>query len=160
MIDEETLKKITKIAKALAPKYTFDCHGVEDIEQEAVLMGIEAMPRYDSSRPLENFLYTHISNRLKNFKRDNYFRPNPTGDPERVQQNKKSILDAESLNEWSIYFENNIDSVLDDRAIIEKIEQELPISYRKDYLKLCAGVRISINRKEEIYSLIREIVNG
>lgn len=160
MIDEESLTKIMKIAKILAPKYTFDCHSVEDIEQEAVMMGIEAMARYDSARPLENFLYIHISNRLKNFKRDNYFRPNSEGEPEKVQQNKKSILDASSLTEGSAYFDNNIDSALDDRAIIEKIERELPIFYRKDYLKLCAGVRISASRKEDVYEAIRKIVNG
>lgn len=159
-MEQEALEKIIKIAKALAPKYVFDCYDKEDLEQEAIMMGIEAMSRYDPSRPLENFLYTHISNRLKNFKRDNYFRPSSTGEPERVQQNKKNILDAGNLEEGAVYFEPDMDAIIDDRAIIEKIERELPISYRKDYLKLCAGVRISINRKEEIYSLIREIVNG
>lgn len=160
MIDEEILAKITKIAKQLAPKYTFDCHDADDIEQEAIMMGIEAMPRYDSARPLENFLYTHISNRLKNFKRDNYFRPNSNGEPEKVQQNKKSILDASSLSEGSAYFDNNLDSILDNRAMIEKIERELPVYYRKDYLRLCAGVSIPMIRREEVYEVIRKIING
>jgi DNA-directed RNA polymerase specialized sigma24 family protein len=159
-INEEILQKITKIAKTLAPKYTFDCHDKEDIEQEAILMGIEALPRYDSSRPLENFLYTHISNRLKNFKRDNYFRPNPNGDPERVQQNKKNILDAGSLTDGIVYFENNLDDILDTKEAIEKVGRELPVAYRKDYLKLCAGTRIQAGRKEEIFSLIKEILDG
>jgi hypothetical protein len=124
------------------------------------MMGIEALPRYDSARPLENFLYTHISNRLKNFKRDNYFRPNSEGEPEKVQQSKKNILDAGSLNEGAIYFEPDLDDYLDSREAVEKVRAALPASYRKDYLKLCAGVRVSAHRKQEIYSLIKEILDG
>ena len=38
------------------------------------MMGVEGLDRYDSNKPLENFMYAHINNRLKNFKRDNYYR--------------------------------------------------------------------------------------
>lgn len=158
-INKETLEKIQKIAKALAPKYVFDCYDREDIEQEAVLMGIDALSRYDTSRPLENFLYTHISNRLKNFKRDNYFRVNPNGEPEKIQQNKKNILDAGSLNEGSVFFESNLDDSIDNKETIEKINRKLPAAYRKDYLRLCANAYVPTKRKQELFSLIKEIIN-
>jgi hypothetical protein len=35
---------------------------------------MDAMDRYDESRPLENFLAVHVKNRLNNFKRDKYYR--------------------------------------------------------------------------------------
>lgn len=158
-INKETLEKIQKIARALAPKYVFDCYDREDIEQEAILMGIDALSRYDKNRPLENFLYTHISNRLKNFKRDNYYRANPNGEPERIQQNKKNILDAGTLNEGTVFFEQNLDDIIDNKEVIERINQKLPASYRKDYLRLCANAHVPTKRKQELYSLIKEIVN-
>jgi hypothetical protein len=53
-----------------------------------------------------------------------------------------------------------LDDYLDSREAVEKVRAALPASYRKDYLKLCAGVRVSAHRKQEIYSLIKEILDG
>jgi hypothetical protein len=36
---------------------------------------MEGLEKYDNTRPLENFLWTHVRNRLFNFKRNNYQRP-------------------------------------------------------------------------------------
>ena len=43
--------------------------------QQAAIFAIEGLEKYDSSKPLENFLWTHLRNRLFNFKRDNFKRP-------------------------------------------------------------------------------------
>ena len=72
--EEDAYNTIMKVAKRLAPKYVFATYEVEDIEQEAFLIGIAGLAKYDKSRPLENFMYIHINNRLKTFKRDNYYR--------------------------------------------------------------------------------------
>ena len=37
--------------------------------------GRTILDKFDGSRPLPNFLYIHVRNRLFNFKRDNYVRP-------------------------------------------------------------------------------------
>ena len=74
LTEDEVVQVITKVAKKLAHKFVFASYDVDDIEQEAFLMGIEGLKRYDSSKPLENFMYAHINNRLKNFKRDNHRR--------------------------------------------------------------------------------------
>ena len=42
---------------------------MDDIKQEAFMIAVEALEKYDESRPLENFLYISISNRLKNLLR-------------------------------------------------------------------------------------------
>ncbi len=76
MTEEEVLASIERVANGLAYKYRFGYHGVEDMKQEARLQAIEALDRYDPSRgKLETFLWTHVSNRLFNIKRNKYARP-------------------------------------------------------------------------------------
>lgn len=73
--EEFFIETIDKITQKLAYKFKFAYHTHEDIKQQATIFALEAMPAYDDSRPLENFLWTHIRNRLYNYKRDNYQRP-------------------------------------------------------------------------------------
>lgn len=81
MTEEQVVEAIQKVAKRLAYKYRFGYHTVQDIEQEAFILvlkpdtqGKTLLEKYDGKRPLENFLWTHLRNRLYNFKRDNYER--------------------------------------------------------------------------------------
>jgi hypothetical protein len=60
------------------------------------------MKDYDSSRSLENFLYIHLNNRLKNFKRDNYYRYE-VGAAHKIQETKKSILEPIDIHELFDY---------------------------------------------------------
>ena len=87
MDETEVVNTILKISKKLAHKYTFASYEAEDIEQEAFLIGITGLSKYDQSRPLENFMYVHINNRLKTFKRDNYYRLEH-GAAEKIQKTK------------------------------------------------------------------------
>lgn len=75
MSEEEFLRIVDRIAGRLAPKFRFGYHSVEDMKQQARLEAIKGLEKYDNTRPLENFLWIHIRNRLFNFKRDNYERP-------------------------------------------------------------------------------------
>ena len=61
----------------------------EDIEQEAFIIGAKAIDDYDG-RSLENFLYVHLNNRLKNFKRDNYYRLEH-GAAQKIQKRPRKI---------------------------------------------------------------------
>ena len=45
------------------------------MKQQAAIFALEGLKNYDHKRPLENFLWTHVRNRLFNYKRDNYQRP-------------------------------------------------------------------------------------
>ena len=155
---EEDYKVIIKIAKKLAPRYVFGSYERADIEQEAIIMGLDGLSRYDRARPLENFLFTHINNRLKNFKRDNYYRIT-TGNAEKVQQAKKNLLEASVAMDPIVYVEHDIDHALDTKEIIDKINNNLPAKYRQDYLRMCSNVRISKKRKDELISVIKSIVN-
>lgn len=72
---EEFLIVLENISKRLAHKFRFAYHNIEDMKQQAAIFAIEGLEKYDKSRPLENFLWTHVRNRLFNFKRNNYQRP-------------------------------------------------------------------------------------
>lgn len=73
--EEEFILAINNVTKKLGHKFKFGYHSFEDMKQQATIFALECLDRYDSSRPLENFLWTHVRNRLFNYKRDNYQRP-------------------------------------------------------------------------------------
>lgn len=154
MENQEILETITRVATRLAPKYVFGHYDREDIEQEAILMGFDALKRYDGIRPLENFIYTHISNRLKTFKRDKYFRLN-SGTAEAIQQSKKNIIDAISIDSISPVREEKGNYYDDVKTCIE---EHLPMRLKKDYMRMCAGVKVSKKIKTEITAEIRGIM--
>jgi len=75
-VDEKTLLNVIDIiTKKLAYKFKFGYHDIEDMRQQISIFAIEGLKNYDHKRPLENFLWTHVRNRLFNYKRDNYQRP-------------------------------------------------------------------------------------
>ena len=67
MTREEVLDKINLVVNRISPKYTFHGYDLDDIKQEAFMICMDALNRYDQKRPLENFLSVNLSNRLKNF---------------------------------------------------------------------------------------------
>ena len=73
--EAEFLEAWEKISQKLGYKFKFGYHSHEDMKQQAAIFALEGLKNYDKKRPLENFLWTHIRNRLFNYKRDNYQRP-------------------------------------------------------------------------------------
>ena len=75
MTEEQVLETIENVAQRLAYKFKFGYHEVEDMKQQAKIFALEVLPKYDNKRPLENFLWSCVHNKLFNFKRDNFERP-------------------------------------------------------------------------------------
>lgn len=73
--EQEFLTVLENISKRLGHKFKFGYHSYEDMKQQAAIFALEGLEKYDNKRPLENFLWTHVRNRLFNYKRDNYQRP-------------------------------------------------------------------------------------
>ena len=73
--EQEIIEIINKIASRLGPKFRFGYHTNDDMKQQASLFAWDGMTAWDGVRPLENFLWIHVRNRLYNFKRNNYGRP-------------------------------------------------------------------------------------
>jgi len=156
MTADQVVRQIEKVVKRIAPKYTFYGYTVDDISQESFIICMEALPRYDATRPLENFLSVHLSNRLKNFVRDNHF--TNTEDTNKVRVMKPAQLD----HEHSLVDERNVfavdENAIDYGEMSKVIDKKLPAQYRLDYLKMQNEVYVSRQRKEEIVIVIREIL--
>lgn len=154
MTEKEVLQKIHLVVDRIAPKYTFNGYDVDDIKQEAFIICMDALDRYDECRPLENFLSVNLSNRLKNFVRDNYYT--------KKDEDKKRILNPTQLSyEDNIQCEsadNDKSMDLQDFKII--IDKHMPAKYRSDYLKILNDVYVTKKRKLEIFSLIKKIIEG
>lgn len=146
MTEQQVLDVIDLVVNRIAPRYTFQGYEVDDIKQEAFLICMDALDRYDQKRPLENFLSVHLSNRLKNFIRDNYYVKD-------VDENKKKILKASSISD-----NPNIVTLVSDYEGVELeeiksiIDNKLDPSYRADYLKILNGLYVNKKRRDIIVS--------
>ena len=159
--EEDAYNIIMKVAKRLAPKYVFATYEAEDIEQEAFLIGVAGLEKYDKSRPLENFMYTHINNRLKTFKRDNYYRLDYGSAAQKIQDRKKSLLEPINIDAlYNICTPNNTDIQAQLNELVKLIDEKLPSNLSRDYLKLTQNAPLPKGRKSIIISTIKKIVNG
>ena len=148
------LYQIDVVVNRIAPRYTFYGYTVSDIKQEAFIICMDALERYEPGRPLENFLSVNLSNRLKNFVRDNHIYGDDNQDRVRIMQpgqleNDNLIVDGrdEADTESLDYFD-----------MARLIDKKLPASMRADYLKMQNEVYISKNRRDEITAEIKEIL--
>jgi hypothetical protein len=72
--EEEFVDTVDGIANRLCDKFKFGYFSREDIKQECFTLALEVLDKYDPERPLANFLWCHLHNRLCNLKRNKYFR--------------------------------------------------------------------------------------
>ncbi|MCW4042007.1 MAG: sigma-70 family RNA polymerase sigma factor [Candidatus Bathyarchaeota archaeon] len=160
MTEEQFLGAFNSVVKKIAHKYTFTSYEIEDIEQEAFLIAVRALEDYDNSRSLENFLYVHLSNRLKNFKRDNYYRYE-VGDAQKIQNTKKNILEPIDIHE--LFHVAAGSSIFEEAHIAEMlsiIDESLPANMRADYLKLKNKGKLTKASRNKVIKKIQEILNG
>ncbi len=142
------------VAKRVATKFTFPNYDVEDIVQEAYIMGMDALSRWDGVRPLENFLSVHIRRRLMNLKRDKYFRPNS-----KVQEEKKKLMDASPVEDIKNLIRASAESDnIEFRELLGYIDKHLPVGLRKDYIKLINDDILSRQAKNSLCEVLREIL--
>jgi RNA polymerase sigma factor (sigma-70 family) len=179
MATPEQTEIILKVARRLAGKYTFGYYSEDDIVQEAFLIAVEALPKYNPEiASLESFLYTHLNNRLQNFKRDNYFRSNyvcqycnnededcdsckrrrESNTTKRHLMNPINIDCINSENEPNAYFKFDFINDLEIREIKSAIDKNLSVSLRADYLRMLDGIRLPKPRRIRVEEAILEIV--
>lgn len=178
-MNDKTIRIIRRVSKLLAERYTFGYMDAEDIQQEAFIIAMSALPKYDSSiASLETFLYIHISNKLKTFKRDNYFRQDfvcrycGRTDPEceyckrkewRLVM-KKHLMEPVDIDNVNSDMEKNMSSPSDLISNVELqelltlINTKLDVSLREDYLRWKEGIPISKSRKVLVENSILQIL--
>ena len=155
----EQLQTIMKVIDRIAPKYTFGYYETDDIKQESYIICLEALSKYDNSRPFENFISKHLSNRLKTLIRDKYSRSNiESPKHEKLNQNKKNLMDLKSGDgQYKIFEDNIIDRMSTDEAI-DMLMRELPPSMRNNFYRLANGVSIQSAKKQTLFDKIKEIL--
>lgn len=155
-ISEEDLGLIIMVAERLAPKFTFGFYDLEDIVQEAIILGVDALSRWDKKRPLENFIHIHIRNRLNTLKRDKYYRVD-MGKSAGAQETKRSLLNCADIDS-SPQPIHELDLYPFQQEMLEKLEEELPAKFRGDYLKITGGGKLSPKRKGDLIYQIKLIL--
>lgn len=186
--EEDFLQALDNISKKLIYKFKFGYHEIEDMKQQAAIFALEGLESYDPGRPLENFLWTHVRNRLFNFKRDNYYRPEnvcigcPFFDP-KCQKSENQCSQYTNKNDCSIYAHwidrnttkknlmqpadidnsdyKSANSFLDhisNSEIIKIIEDNIHTKYRETYLKVKGGVKVSKNDMVALQKHIQSIL--
>lgn len=160
MTEEQVISTISRVSSRLANKFTFANYEEEDIAQEAFIIGMDAMDRYDEVRPLENFLSTHIKNRLINFKRDNYYRPDE-GKAEVIQQGKRKLLEAQSVDTIQNFLTvTESSSSLESRELLEYIDNHLPANMRSDYLRFRNDQSLTKTKRAKLVEELRIIMEN
>ena len=155
MTEEEVMRIIMLVINRTAPKYTFYGYSVDDIKQESFIICMDALNRYQEGRPLENFLAVHLSNRLKNFVRDNHFIKTEE-EKAKVQMpgqlsNDNTVVSPQSLQA------KHMDHV-DFKEMTKIIDIKLPAQYRSDYLKIINDIYVPKKQREEVLFIIYEIL--
>lgn len=159
MTEQQVIDIITKVVERQAAKFRFGYHEIEDMKQEGFIIAMDALERYDNERPLENFLAVHVNNRLKNFKRDHFYRLG--NDKHEAKKNIMSPIDLHSVrdeNETSMRTENDFIDSVEHKEIMQLINKHLEISMREDYLKILEGVYVPKPRREQIFKQIQDII--
>lgn len=184
--DQELLTVIDNISKKLAYKFKFGYHEIQDMKQQISVFAIEGLKNYDHKRPLENFLWTHVRNRLFNYKRDNYQRPNvpcytcplynkADGSCNKFSNkqdcelysswfsrnnNKKNLMHLTTIDDVKSY--GNIflgyETNIDNKEILKILDENLIGDYRILYLKFMGGSKLSKADTEKLISKIKEIL--
>jgi hypothetical protein len=157
-IPEEHLKKIEELAELFGPKYRFGAYTPKDMIQEAICIGIEGYKRWDQERPFVNFISKHMSNRLKSFKRDNYYRPE--GGSTKNQEAKKRLAEGASGDPVMGSYQENFTTTIANNDILESLDLLIPLDLRRIYLRMLDGAKVNYNHKNKVLEFARELVNG
>jgi len=154
---------IEKVANRYAYKFQFAYYTPEDIKQEAFIIAMEALDRYDGKRPLENFLAVHVKNRLNNFKRDNFYRQSKS-EKSLSSNSKKHLMEPLDISnirdesERNMRVDDDFIRAIEDKELFSLIDEHLNVSLRSDYLRILHNVYVSKPRREQIYSEIQLIL--
>jgi len=156
MTEEQVTEQIQIVCDRIAPRYTFHGYTIQDMKQEAFIICMEALHRYDESRPLENFLSVNLSNRLKNFVRDNHYIAGDSSCRVKISQpaqleHANSIVDNEGS--MSTTYEE-----IESRDMVYLINKYLPANMRMDYLKMINEVYITKQKRDDVIETILDIL--
>lgn len=182
--EEQVLQIIERISNKLAGTFKFGYFEIEDMKQEAALFAWQGLKNYDGVRPLENFLWVHVRNRLYNLKRNNYSRlDKPCLDcPFNAYKNHEctkffNMLDCDLYERWELrnQVKKNLMSTKDQtdpaqaqsssaeeelfsRELYNVIDENIPVNLREDWIRLTYKLKLSKQKREMLLEIIKEIL--
>lgn len=146
-------------------------------------LGKNILEKFDSNRgsSLESILWVHIRNRLHNFKRDNFVRPEKPCDscPINAYINNKcqafsNLLECEPYSLWVNKNEskkslvsdtvsqqdihdhraNPVEDVIFTKQIYKIVNDNIPVSMREDWIRFSNKLKIQKNKREKLLEKI------
>jgi DNA-directed RNA polymerase specialized sigma24 family protein len=173
---DEAKSIVEAIAESKKRSMSFAYFTGEDIAQEVWVICLKALERYNATKgPLENYLRRCVENRLKNLKRDRYFRP-PAGNPDRHGKVRDRInivnalpLGGGDVGEGGSAVGMSLDqhephAILGAEELRQQIESRLPPDLRADFRALLDGdYDLTKSRRERVrkaVAVILEQING
>lgn len=156
---QEQQKTILKVIERIAPKYVFGYYDLDDIRQESYIICLEALDKYDKSRPFENFISKHLSNRLKTLIRDKYSRSKIESEKHnQLNQTKKNLIDFKSVDGQNEFYSEDILDKISTQEAIQILMEKLPPSMRNNFFRLANGVSVQSAKKNALFAKIKEIL--
>lgn len=179
MSHQQTMAVINNVCNKCKYKYRFGYHDEDDLYQESFIFAMEGLENYDGSSPLENFLTVHVNNRLKNFKRDNYYRVeyvcNTCTDGtcqscqrrELRNETKRLLMEPIDIDEVrddgtesNTSYTPDILGDLITQELLDLIDSQLDINLRTDYLRIKHGVYVSQPRRQRVEEAVLRIIGS
>ena len=157
---------INKIAKSRQTRNIFAYFDKEDIFQEIWLLCLDALQRYNPENgELENFLSKHVCHRMKNLKRDKYFRPEKKLSLLHKVADRINIVNALPIGNSDIsniakpifqsaHIYNPLDYCIAEE-LKEYITNNLPNNLKEQFHSLIAGDKI----KKRTLQILRENIS-
>lgn len=159
MVTDDQLVIINKVIENQIGHYRVYGYDREDLKQEAFIICAEALSKWDSERPLENFLSVHLSFRLKTLIRDLYKTQGRFAETTKLMMTAISLDSVDWDTEQSLISEDRVSEQTELLDIIKKIDEYLPISLRRDYLKMKAGVKVNRGRVKKLKNFILSLLS-
>lgn len=185
MTEDEVLAVMQEVVNVLAHRFVFGHYSKEDIKQEGMRIAWQILPLYDRARPLANFLFVSVRNRLCNLRRDKFRRSSRDvpclichegrehehldGEQCRAyrewrhrNQDKSNLAQPQGMGALSLEEEARkqrpVEDIIETNELLARIDRVLPIDYRADYLRMRSGSRIPKHRREEVIEVIKKLL--
>lgn len=181
--EAEFLRVVTHTAKVLYKKFGAIHGTLDDFEQQVALWSLQALPKFDSARPLGSFLFSNARNRAMNALRDTVTRTDypcarchagsPCGEDGQVCRKYKTWA-ARNKTKANVRRPAPLTEAVDvpvagstpdeeaaTKDLYALIDRHLPVHMRADYLMMLAGewTLVSLTRRRAVQRKIAEILS-
>ena len=166
MKNESNEDTLIRVAGEVASKYFIPGYEFSDRQNEAVILGMEIIKKYDSSKgKLENFLRVSLNHAFQNLVKSKTTEKKPCGCPDgsyckrcSYRESKFRVLSTKQFPE-DIELSSRHNSIRESFVdLLPFIDQKLPLSMRTDWRKILDETHVVKSRKAEIFEEIRAIV--